>query len=78
MKKEQFKQSVKAMIANSDFDRLIDKAMNSGCIDVESQDEKDYMTRKALIAAIFEELRNQWKPISKEGKQEFNNICQFL
>jgi hypothetical protein len=78
MKPEEFKNSVKALLRNSDFEKDIDKAINCGAIDVENQNPEDFTTRKALVCVILRNAANQWAPISKEGRDEVKNLERFI
>lgn len=78
MERQEFKASVMAMIRNSNLEQAIDKAMNCGAIDIANQDPENYATRKALIAAIFEAEADQWRPLTAEGKEEYENLKQFI
>lgn len=79
MEKQQFKSSVLAMVENNNnFEHFLDKAISSGCLDIEGTNEENYISRKALIAAIFKTLSENWMPLTKEGKEEFKNISHFI
>ena len=81
MEANQFKRQVKAIIFSSfekDVDSLINKAVNSGCIDVSEIKEDDYKIAKALTHAIFLKYASLWQPLSKEGLSESKNIQKFI
>lgn len=80
MNKNEFRNSTLAMIDNNRFlvTELLDKAIASGCLDIEGQDPENYATRKALIHCIFKSIAEQWKPLTTEGRKEANNISNFI
>ena len=80
MSNEEFKASTLAMIRNNsaEIERLIDKSLNCGAIDVTHQDPQDYTTRKALLNVIFSHLADQWKPLTKDGLSEVKNLECFI
>lgn len=79
MEKQQFKNTVLSMIhIENEFENLLDKAINSGCLDIEGTQEDNYANRKSLICAIYKSLSDNWKPLTNEGKKELTNISKFI
>lgn len=77
MEKQQFKTQLTAYINNNiDLSYLIDKIVNSGCIDFAK--ENNYLLVKAAASAIFKHLSIELGMITTEGKKETENIYKFL
>lgn len=64
--------------------KMVDKALNSGAIDIDAWDEKDnpMITPKVIVIAILEEEANQYKctgsRFEKKMKKDINNLKAFL
>lgn len=79
MTKKQFENKLKAYIKNSfNPQPAIDKLIGSGCINIEAIQEDDYTVIKAAACAIYKNLSNQVKPLTKEGLNELTNISKFI
>lgn len=82
MENNQFQSAVKSLISNSiyetDINKLIQKAINSGAIDVQAIDTNDYTQAKALAYVICKSLSENLRPLSKEGKKEVSNLEKFI
>jgi len=81
MTNAQFKKKVKDCMKSdkAHIDRLIDKAIASGCMDI-SGAEDNYILPKALITAIYREMSRQYHPLDhmKAAKKEVENIYNHL
>ena len=55
--------------------KLIDKAINSGCMDIEGA-EDNYILAKNLLTAIYKEMSRQYSPMDghKQQKENVQNI----
>jgi hypothetical protein len=86
IKKRKIKKLVKDMLIESHKKALanIDKALNSGCIDIESWDESinPMVLPKTILTAILEEESRQYSArgtsFEKQMKKEVENIKYFL
>lgn len=87
-KKAKIKKLVLEMLKarKSIINEKIDRALNSGCIDVDKWDEKTapMITPKCIIVAIMETEAYSFSPIGcsktiiKESRKETNNIKLFI
>ena len=81
MTKESLKQRVNELLETDGpfIQKLIDKAINSGAMDVENA-EDNFKLPKNLLCAIYNEMSNQYAPLPKDKKsiKEVNNISVFL
>lgn len=58
-------------------DSKIDKALNSGCIDLDAYQD-DYALPKIILNAIMMDLCDESKPLLRKWQKEANNIYGFL
>lgn len=58
-------------------DSKIDKALNSGCIDLDAYND-DYALPKIILNAIMMDLCDESKPLLRKWQKEANNIYGFL
>ena len=58
-------------------DGQIDKALNSGCIDLDAYQD-DYALPKIILNAIMMDLCDELKPLLKKWQKEAINIYKFL
>lgn len=85
-KKEKVKSLVSDMLKESYEDMIskIDKALNSGAIDIDNWDEKNrpMILPKCIVTALLEEESTQYTgsgtSFEKEIKKEVKNIKYFL
>lgn len=79
MTKNQFRTKTKQL--KKEISKLIDnrveKVINSGCVDFDSY-ENNFLLPKIFIAAMGDEIKFQFKPLSKEGIEEMKNMSFFL
>ena len=67
-------------LAKEMFDRVdgkIDKALNSGCIDLDAYQD-DYALPKIILNAIMMDLCDESEPPLKKWQKEAKNIYKFL
>lgn len=59
--------------------RLIDKAIESGCMDIQGA-EDNYLLAKYVITAVYKEMSRQFSPLDhdKRGKKEVQNIYTHI
>ena len=79
MTKEQFLAKVEELIPQVN-DLIRNKAntlTNSGAVDFESYDD-DFLLAKIFMSAMGEEIKYQFKPLSKDALKERNNMIHFL
>jgi len=79
MTKAQFRKKAKELKkeVSKFIDERIEKALNSGCLPLESYDN-DFMLPKAFISACGNEIKYQFMPFSKEAQKDEKNIELFL
>jgi paraquat-inducible protein B len=73
MTKAQLKSKVKELI-KSDKDFIlnkIEKAINSGCMDIDGA-ENNYQLPKNLLSAIYRDMSRQYMPLNSDKKQHKN------
>lgn len=58
-------------------DGKIDKALNSGCIDLDAYQD-DYVLPKIILYAIMMDLCDESKPLLKKWQREANKLYKFL
>lgn len=79
MTKTQFRKNTKAL--KKDILKLIDnrieKAIESGAIDFDKY-ENNYLLPKIFISAVASEIEFQFRPLTKEGIKERNNLKLHL
>ena len=56
----------------------IEKAVKSGCIDVDSIDDDDYSIVKAIAYVVIRNFANELKPLSNKSILEANKISKFI
>lgn len=55
----------------------IEKALNSGCVDLDAYQD-DYALPKIIFNAIMMDLCDESKPLLKMWQKEANNIYKFM
>ena len=75
MTREQLLSKVKQCIKADKalMEKLIDKAINSGRMDIEGA-ENNFLLPKSLLSAIYKEMSRQYLPFDKQGQKDTNNI----
>jgi len=81
MTKTQLKSKVKEMIRTDKayIEKLIDKAIKSGCMDIDGA-ENNYTLPKNLLTAIYREMSRQYMPLNSDKlkHKEVDNIFLHL
>ena len=79
MTKAQLRKKIKELIRKGkpEVDRMLEKAINSGAIDIEGA-EDNYLLPKIILSALYSELAWQYEPLTKEGKAEVKNLKRFI
>lgn len=79
MTKSQFRKNTKALKKDvlKLIDNRIEKAINSGAIDFDTY-ENNYLLPKIFLSAVASEIEFQYRPLTKEGIKERNNLKLFL
>ena len=81
-KKNKIKKLVKEMLINSNYEMLkkIDKALNSGAVDVESWDENNnsMILPKIILIAILENEADQYKATGTVFENEVKKGVRYL
>lgn len=72
-----FNRTMNYISLNADFQGLVLKAISSGAIDVDAIEDDDYTAIKAIASAVFSEISDNLRPISREGKEMVKNIQKF-
>jgi hypothetical protein len=60
-----------------EVDKLIQKVINSGTIDVDAA-ENDFLLPKIVLSAIYSELSYECQPLSASGRKSVDNLKKFL
>jgi len=81
MTKKQLKQKVKECIKTDKalIEKLIDKAIDSGSMDIEGA-ENNYLLAKYTLSAIYKEMSRQYSPLhaGRKAKEDIHNIYIHL
>lgn len=79
--KEQLKEKTIELLNNAHEEMVekIDKAINSGCMDLENADN-NYLLPKILVSALLKDMVFQYKPMgdTKKAEKEILNIYSLL
>jgi len=81
MTKAQFRKNFKSMLPDvrKNLLELAEKALCSGCLDLESE-ENNYRLPKMVLSAALSEQSFQYKPLynNKQIDREIKNISMFI
>ncbi len=79
MTKAQLRKKVKTVIRQGkpEFNRMIEKAINSQAIDVQGA-EDNYLLAKVVLSAVYSEMAWQYEPITKTGRKSVKNLRIFI
>ena len=81
MTKKQLKQKIKACIKTDKafIDKLIDKAIDSGSMDIDGA-ENNYLLAKYTLSAIYRDMSRQYSPLhaGRKAKKDIDNIYTHL
>lgn len=82
MKKEEVKKRFKELLLQNpplhEIENLFTKALESGALDYENENERNYRIAKTIYHAILCTMADQWTPHAKENKEESANLQKFL
>ncbi len=81
MTKQEFKDKVSQIIKNDQayIEKLVDKAINSGCMDIEASDDDLFLPHR-LLTAVYKEMSREHKPFDsdKQGNKHVDKIYAHL
>lgn len=81
MTKAQLKKKINECLRDdkNHIQKYIDRAINSGCIDIEGA-ENNYLLAKIILSAVYKEMSRQYSPMdyNKQGKKDVENIYIHL
>lgn len=79
MTKTQFRRKTKSLKPelNKLIDKKIESLLNSGCVDLD-QYENNYLLPKIFMSVMGEVIKDQFKPLTKEGLKEAKNLRYFI
>ena len=60
------------------IDKICDKIFDSGCIDIDSVNEKEYNLPKKIVCVISQELNDAYAPINEDDLTEINNMYRMI
>lgn len=82
MTNEQLKDNFRVLLAINpplkEIEELFDKAVNSGALDYEHEEQDSYRTVKIIYHAILFTMSAQWFPLIKENWENAENLKKFL
>lgn len=82
MTREQLAEVFKGLlIANppkSEIERLFVKAIDSGVLDYENDEEDSYRVAKIIYYAILCQMAEQWKPLTTSNRLESEKLKLYL
>ena len=61
-----------------EIDRLFEKAVNSGALDLENDPLVDYRLAKIVYHTILLNMAEQCRPFSADNRKEADNLLLFL
>ena len=62
----------------TEIEKLLEKALNSGALDLDSDPIMDYRLAKIVYHAILRNMAEQCRPYSPENRKEAENLLLFL
>jgi len=65
-------------LKEENIDSICDKIFDSGCIDIDSVNEKEYNLPKKIVCVISQELNDAYAPINEDDLTEINNMYRML
>jgi len=76
--KSKVKEIVYDFLKKDNINNICDKIFNSGCIDIDSVNEKDYNLPKKIVCVISQELNDAYSPINEDDLTEINNMYRMM
>ncbi|MBS1528225.1 MAG: hypothetical protein JST19_21445 [Bacteroidetes bacterium] len=82
MKRDELKARFSELLAQyppiEEIERLFEKALQSGALNLESDPMTDYRLAKIIYHAILLNMAEQCRPYSPENRKEAENLLLFL
>ncbi|REC79453.1 hypothetical protein DRF60_06415 [Chryseobacterium elymi] len=82
MTQAELKDNFRALLAINpplkEIEELFYKAVNSGALDFEDEQQDSYRTAKIIYHAILCTMAAQWFPLAKENWEEAESLKKFL
>lgn len=80
MERHELKNMVKEVLTLFNFNKMIDKAINSSALDIDNLEHGDYRTAKNIVIAILENAADDLRPLSdrKKNESEIKNLKYFI
>lgn len=75
---ESFKELMKINPPLVEIERLFNKAINSGALNFEEEDQPSFRISKTIYHAILCTMAEQWQPYHKIDREESKNLKKFL
>lgn len=83
MTKKSLKRQVKAFwnhnmkTSNVEFEETLNRALNSGALDLESMNQGDNGATRILVCYILQKMMDGCQPIEKQDKSDLKNLLLF-
>lgn len=77
MTKEILKKKVMLCLNAVDYERIVNRALASGAIDLESRNENDNGLISVIMCYVYSNLLDACQPSVKEDKNELKNLLKF-
>lgn len=75
---EKFKELLTVNPPKSEIVRLFNKALESGVLDYENEEQDSYRTSKIVYHAILCEMAEHWKPLDPAKRMESKKLKFYL
>lgn len=75
---ESFKELMKVNPPLVEIERLFNKAINSGALNFDVENQPNFRIGKTIYHAILCMMAEQWKPYHKVDREESKNLRKFL
>ncbi|ANF50284.1 hypothetical protein A0O34_07035 [Chryseobacterium glaciei] len=76
--KEQFLGLLTINLPNSEIVLLFNKAIESGALDYENEEEDSYRTAKIIYHAILCKMAQHWKPLDPINRCDSEKLKRYL
>ncbi|ANF52933.1 hypothetical protein A0O34_21475 [Chryseobacterium glaciei] len=76
--KEQFLGLLTINPPNSEIGLLFNRAVESGVLDYENEEEESYRTAKIIYHAILCEMAQHWKPLDPINRSDAEKLKRYL
>ncbi len=64
-------------ISSNNYETLVNRALNSGAIDIESHNENDNGLLSVIMCYVYSNMLDGCQPTAKEDKNELKNLLKF-